>query len=425
MKNRSYLGLVAGALMLVAAGPPATKDAKPGKDAKPDEETLRVVGSRVQPSCVWLVIIDPISSATNVQMVSEGTGVLVDAKRKLILTAVNVMADQENIVVFFPAMNKGTIETDRRFYLSEHLQKKKLAIAGKLVAIDTKRDLALVELESLPNNIPEVPLTAKGPKAGEAVYSLTNPSSGKLWTQTGRMVKQVGRSSLGYANPKGSFRVDALTIATDVPTKSGESGGPLLNSKGELVGLVRGVREFNMPKTPAPAPMPGKTKEQKPAGYFIDVSEIKVFINNKDKFKPRPAKQAPRAGTGTKPGPMVGTATKPMVGTDTKPGPMTGTGTKPGPMVGTGTKPGPTPGPKTRPVIAKPKPEPTEVNPLDEVEMTEKRATAKFKLAQNLADNGKERAAREYCQDIIKKFPQTKAATDARKLLEKLDQAKP
>lgn len=424
MKSRTCLSIAAGVLVLLGAGPQAGKDAKPGKDTKPDEETLRVIGSRIQPSCVWLVIIDPISSATNIQMVSEGTGFLVDAKRKLILTAVNVLADQENVVVFFPAESKGKISPDRGFYLAQYIQKKQLGIAGKLVAIDTKRDLALVELEKLPEGIPEVPLAAKGPKAGEAVYSLTNVSGGKLWIPTGRMVKQVGRGSLPYTSPKGNFRVDALTIATDEPTKLGESGGPLLNSKGELVGVVRGVREFSMPKTTTTkatlaGAQPAKTTEQKPAGYFIDVSEVKVFIKNMDKFKPRPAKAAP-----AKPGPMAGTGTKPgpMAGTGTKPGPMAGTGTKPGPMAGTGTKPGPIVG--TGPKISKPKP-PPETNPLDEVELNEKKSAAKFKLAKNLAENGKEKSARDFCQDIIKNYPQTKGAGDARKLLEKLNQPQP
>jgi hypothetical protein len=75
----------------------------------------------------------------------------------------------------------------------------------------------------------------------------------------------------------------------------------------------------------------------------------------------------------------------------------------------------------------KPKPKatkkpPTEDQPEQPPEDPEVRATAKLKLAKQLDENGRKEAAKERYQEILKKWPKTKAAKEAKELLEKLDQ---
>jgi TolA-binding protein len=71
--------------------------------------------------------------------------------------------------------------------------------------------------------------------------------------------------------------------------------------------------------------------------------------------------------------------------------------------------------PKTKP-DPKPKPEP---KPQPE-DAQERAAAAKLKLAKIFIEDGKLEDAREYCQDILKRYPKTKAAAEAKELLDKL-----
>jgi hypothetical protein len=53
-------------------------------------------------------------------------------------------------------------------------------------------------------------------------------------------------------------------------------------------------------------------------------------------------------------------------------------------------------------------------------EKNETQAASKFKLAQSLLKAGKKDTVKRYCEDIIARYPKTKAAAEARKLLDRL-----
>lgn len=73
-------------------------------------------------------------------------------------------------------------------------------------------------------------------------------------------------------------------------------------------------------------------------------------------------------------------------------------------------------------LLPPPAPEPSETpaaKPPDDSAKLEQEASRKLKLARQAADAGKEDVARERYREIIEKFPKTKAADEARKLLGK------
>jgi FimV-like protein len=83
--------------------------------------------------------------------------------------------------------------------------------------------------------------------------------------------------------------------------------------------------------------------------------------------------------------------------------------------------------PKDKPKV-KPK---TEVKPKEDKpksendpEKLEKDAARKLKLAKSLIEDGKTDGARDYLEEILKKYKTTKAAAEAKKLLENLDKDK-
>jgi hypothetical protein len=71
---------------------------------------------------------------------------------------------------------------------------------------------------------------------------------------------------------------------------------------------------------------------------------------------------------------------------------------------------------KTKPEV-KENPDKTTPKPEDDADETERVAGRRLKLAKELQDDGKADKARDVLQDLVKKYPKTKAAEEAQKLL--------
>ena len=112
--------------------------------------------SRVLPSTVWIIT----SNAED--QTSTGTGVLIDRERRLVLTNAHVVGESRTAVVFFPEIKDGTPTVKRKKYLNKVLD---LAGPGKVIAVDRKRDLALIELTEVPERAKEISLAEKGVSA--------------------------------------------------------------------------------------------------------------------------------------------------------------------------------------------------------------------------------------------------------------------
>ena len=65
------------------------------------------------------------------------------------------------------------------------------------------------------------------------VFAIGHPSS-FLWYYTSGTINKVGQYSWSYSD---DFPVSAKTIFTQTPINPGNSGGPLLNGKGEMIGI--------------------------------------------------------------------------------------------------------------------------------------------------------------------------------------------
>src|SRR5205807_549144 len=76
----------------------------------------------------------------------------------------------------------------------------------------------------------------------DRVYSLGNPGEGgQLWVFRSGEVLEYTRQKIMAADRTGRGRdvtVDGQVILTDLPSRPGESGSPLLNQQGELAGVL-------------------------------------------------------------------------------------------------------------------------------------------------------------------------------------------
>jgi Do/DeqQ family serine protease len=138
---------------------------------------------------------------------SLGSGVIID-RRGYILTNHHVVEGSQRITV--------------RLATKEELR-------GKVVGRDPKTDLAVVRVEG-DRELPEAVLgDSDRLRVGEWVLAIGNPF-GLDHTVTVGVISATGRSELGVASYE-NF------IQTDASINPGNSGGPLLNVKGEIIGI--------------------------------------------------------------------------------------------------------------------------------------------------------------------------------------------
>ena len=189
-------------------------------------------------SVVWILTFT--DGQDGLEIKGEASGVLFDKELKLIVTNAHVTSGRETILVFFPVrdMNGEFIE-EREFYINNGsvLRRMGYAVMGRVVAEDFKTDLAIVELEGLPETALEIDhyletlsffnVSAHHNMDENArVHVLGNPGDLKLWRWTGGFFQGIKKEGAK----------EVLSINAD--TYQGNSGGPVLNERGMLIGIV-------------------------------------------------------------------------------------------------------------------------------------------------------------------------------------------
>ena len=141
------------------------------------------------------------------QSTSAGSGVIIDADRGHILTNHHVIKHGKTIRVSL---------TDGR------------TLDAEVVGSDSQVDIALLRVDA--DNLTEVPMAEPDSlRVGDFVVAIGNPF-GLGQTVTSGIVSALGRSGLGI------HRYEDF-IQTDASINPGNSGGPLVNLRGELVGI--------------------------------------------------------------------------------------------------------------------------------------------------------------------------------------------
>ncbi len=109
-------------------------------------------------------------------------------------------------------------------------------ITGQVLGADPITDVAAIQLEG--KNFPTVPLANSAKLApGQWAIAIGNPL-GLDHTVTAGIISALGRSSTEVGIPDKRVRF----IQTDAAINPGNSGGPLLNEKGEVIGINTAIR---------------------------------------------------------------------------------------------------------------------------------------------------------------------------------------
>jgi 2-alkenal reductase len=106
------------------------------------------------------------------------------------------------------------------------------AIPAKLVGAAPDYDLAVLKLDTVPNGLRAIPVGSSADlKIGQAVFAIGNPFGLSRSLSTGVV------SALDRHLPTASGREIHGVIQTDAAVNPGNSGGPLLDSAGRLIGV--------------------------------------------------------------------------------------------------------------------------------------------------------------------------------------------
>lgn len=155
---------------------------------------------------------------------SMGSGVFVSEDGHILTNYHVVEGNEDNLAVHrLPESD----DYQSRYIGDLNIMRRHRRYEVKIVSYDPKRDLALLKIDGL--RFPAIKL-GDDPKLGDRVFAIGSPF-GLNWTVTHGIISR----EISISNFSGKF--SNYFIQTDAAINSGNSGGPLLNAKGELIGL--------------------------------------------------------------------------------------------------------------------------------------------------------------------------------------------
>lgn len=185
-----------------------------------DLESLLVnLYQQVNPSVVHILVY---TSLNDPAPLGSGSGFVYDGDGRIV-TNNHVVEDGEIFEVIFADGSRRRAE---------------------VVGRDVDSDLAVMEVESLPDGVESMALGDSGQlRVGQLVIAIGNPF-GEQGSMSLGIISGLGRSLESQRqldNSLGRYSLPEV-IQTDAPINPGNSGGPLLNLRGEVVGVNSAIR---------------------------------------------------------------------------------------------------------------------------------------------------------------------------------------
>lgn len=203
---------------------------------------------RLLQSTGWLVIRDG-----NGRVRGSATAWIIDAEHRLAITCWHCVSHGP-FDVYFPVRKNGTLITDPAHYLQ-----RETPAAARVVFTDRINDLALLELDAIPRGMTQLPLAPKSPETGEDMFTVGGKPNGSdgLWQFATGIVRLV-------AMQQNAQRHRTKMVQGQDGTNRGNSGGALVNQRGEVIAVVEG------------GPLPQSAEN---VSWNVDVEVIRAFAD--------------------------------------------------------------------------------------------------------------------------------------------------
>jgi S1-C subfamily serine protease len=205
-----------------AVSPATPAGAPPPSDQTGSSTDLTALYQQVDPG---VVAIWTFSSAAGVRdtnvPIGQGSGFVIDTQGHVV-TNQHVVADAETIEVDFPFGVRAW---------------------AKVLGADLDSDLAVLKVDVPAQELFPLPLgDSDQVRVGQTVFAIGNPF-GLSGTMTSGIVSAIGRTlDSERAAPGGQPFTSGDIIQTDAAINPGNSGGPLVNLRGEVIGVNRAIR---------------------------------------------------------------------------------------------------------------------------------------------------------------------------------------
>ncbi len=182
----------------------------------------------------------------------SGSGSLI-SKDGLILTNWHVVKNSKKTGIVFMPKNRNKITKDDFLF-------------GNVIKINGEADLALIRLQSTPENAHPLSISNKKPEIGQDVHAIGHPKGGADWTYTKGYISQLNYDDRW--SYKDTTHKVALMIQSQTPLNPGNSGGPLLNNDGKIVGVNS-----------------SSSLDYASANYAISAEDVRAFLKQKGDVK--------------------------------------------------------------------------------------------------------------------------------------------
>ena len=219
--------LLTGAIELVSPARLALSQTSPSS-ADGEPLLLRAIYAKVNPSVVSITVRLPVTNASvqgnpngdQAYQEAAGSGFVYDISGHIVTNA-HVVNQATNVQVTF---SDSTI------------------MRAKVIGIDLDSDLAVIQVSGDASKYAPVPLgDSDGLAVGDRAIAIGNPFE-KAGTMTQGIVSGLHRSVSGL-QPSGGTTTYTIpdAIQTDAAVNPGNSGGPLLNGDGEVIGVTEQI----------------------------------------------------------------------------------------------------------------------------------------------------------------------------------------
>ncbi|WP_328774682.1 S1C family serine protease [Deinococcus aquaedulcis] len=213
-----------------------------------EQATLQGLVAKVRPATVR---VEQCSTPTCTSRDGVGTGVLISPDG-LVLTAYHVIQGATVL----------SVQTeDRTRYVAQ------------VVGYNDQDDLALLRV-SVPAGTPYLRLAAARPAVGDIALAIGNGNGAFLKTKVGRLT--------GLDSDAGRADFPPGTLELNAPLVPGDSGGPVVNARGELTGIVSYISLRPQSRQPQSYAVPVTATDprlaQLKAGAKLDAPVIGIFL---------------------------------------------------------------------------------------------------------------------------------------------------
>lgn len=184
----------------------------------------------------------------------QGSGFVVSREDRLLVTCRHVADTDQEVDIVFPEYVGTQAYVTRDYYLKQAKRYK-----GKVLSADAGRDLAVIELRSMPHSARELQVSTASARVGDRTHLIGSPGgSPRVLEYVTGDVKSVQRREIlstsiipkeGQPAPEPVHKVDAsiTEVATEQDVGPGFSGGPVVNDRNLLIGVISsrplGVRD--------------------------------------------------------------------------------------------------------------------------------------------------------------------------------------